>query len=196
MIGAAKRKSSLLPGLAALRLVLLLIVTLCLGETRVWGFGITSPSASGVFESVTLSPIGENTIAWQYDASDSPLAARGTPRTNFNIYESLAEVPLSGTSRGAHRNAANRAFAQQLEASPELQRMFNQQLGGDVLQHMNSGAGRSLLNPPGVVWHHPIDNPGVLRLLRQGEHTNPLLQPVLHPGPNRTGGFGTHFGGN
>ena len=77
MIGAAKRKSSLLPGLAALRLVLLLIVTLCLGETRVWGFGITSPSASGVFESVTLSPIGENTIAWQYDASDSPLAARG-----------------------------------------------------------------------------------------------------------------------
>ncbi len=132
-----------------------------------------------------------------YDtASGYTVAARTTTRTNFNVYESLAEVPISGITRSTHRNAANRAFAQQLEGSPDLQRMFNQQLGGDVLQHMNSGAGRNLLNPPGAVWHHPIDNPGVLRLLRQGEHTNPLLQPVLHPGPNRTGGFGTHFGGN
>jgi len=60
----------------AVRVLLLLVVTLCLGQTRVWGFGITSPSASGVFESVTPSSIGENTIAWQYDASDSPHAAR------------------------------------------------------------------------------------------------------------------------
>ena len=77
MIGAAKRKSSLLPGLAALRLVLLLIVTLCLGETRVWGFAITPQPTSGVFESVTPSCIGQNTTAIGYDPSDSLLAARG-----------------------------------------------------------------------------------------------------------------------
>ena len=76
MIGAAKRKSSLLPGLAALRLVLLLIVTLCLGETRVWGFAITPQPTSGVFESVTPSCIGQNTTAIGYDASDSLPAAK------------------------------------------------------------------------------------------------------------------------
>jgi len=85
MIGAAKRKSSLLPGLAALRLVLLLIVTLCLGQTRVWGFGITAPPASGVFESVTPSSTEENTIGSGYDASDSPLAARG-PSTALSTF--------------------------------------------------------------------------------------------------------------
>jgi hypothetical protein len=77
MIGAAKKKSSLLPGLAALRLVLLLVVALCLPETRVWGFGITSQPASGVFESVNPSSIGENTTAIGYDASDSSLARDG-----------------------------------------------------------------------------------------------------------------------
>ncbi len=100
MIGAAKRKSSLLPGLAALRLVLLLIVTLCLGETRVWGFGITSPSASGVFESVTLSPIGENTIAWQYDASDSPLAARTTTGFRYVTEGEIKAIKDTGMLRG------------------------------------------------------------------------------------------------
>ena len=104
MIGAAKRKSlspvsvdgSAVPGgsapaglpcgslsrrlphasAAAVRVLLLLVVTLCLGQTRVWGFGITAPPASGVFESVTPSSTGENTIGSGYDASDSPLAAR------------------------------------------------------------------------------------------------------------------------
>lgn len=76
MIGAVKRKSSLLPGFAALRLVLLLIVTLCLGETRVWGFAITPQPTSGVFESVTPSCIGQNTTAIGYDASDSLHAAK------------------------------------------------------------------------------------------------------------------------
>jgi len=121
-------------------------------------------------------------------------AARGTPRTNFNQYETLFEAPITGTTRGAHRTSANNFLSQQLDASPDLQRMFNQELGTDVLQHMNSGAGRNFLNPPGTVWHHPVDNPSVMRLLRTGEHTNPLLQPTLHPGPNGTGGFGTFFG--
>jgi hypothetical protein len=68
--------------------------------------------------------------------------------------------------------------------------MLNQELGGNVLQHMESG--RNLLNPPGTVWHHPFDNPNVMQLLRKSEHTAPLLQPVLHPGG--VGGFGSFYG--
>ena len=136
-----------------------------------------------------------NTSAGLAPLSFSYSATKTTARTNFNVYETLAEVPISGATRGGHRGAANTAFARQLEGSPELRGRFNQHFGADVLGHMNSGAGGRLINPPGAVWHHPVDNPKVLQLLRRAEHTNPLLQPVLHPGPNRTGGFGTHFGG-
>jgi hypothetical protein len=42
------------------------------------------------------------------------------------------------------------------------------------------------------VWHHPPNNPGVMQLLRKGEHTSPTLQPILHP--NGVGGFGNFYG--
>lgn len=129
-----------------------------------------------------------------YDTlSGCAVATNRTTRTNFNQYEAIFESPISGTSRSAHRNSANSFFANQLENSTDLQRAVNNEFGTDVLQHMNSGSGRNLLNPPGTQWHHPIDNPNVMQLLRTGEHTNPMLQPVLHPGPNGTGGFGTFF---
>ena len=106
MIGAAKKKSMLTapppgesapagqpaavhlcsprslrfpPGLSALWSILLLVVALCLPETRVWGFAITPQPASGVFESASPSSIGEFTTVIAYDASDSPVAARVTP---------------------------------------------------------------------------------------------------------------------
>jgi hypothetical protein len=53
-------------------------------------------------------------------------------------------------------------------------------------------SGKSLLNPPGAVWHHPAGNPNVMQLLRVGEHTNPALQPLLHP--DGIGGFGNFYG--
>lgn len=111
MIGAAKRKSSLLPGLAALRLVLLLIVTLCLGQTRVWGFGITAPPASGVFESANPSSIGENTIGSGYDASDSPLAARG-------VGTAADDAAFWSGRAGANRSAAEASGLTTLERTP------------------------------------------------------------------------------
>ncbi len=77
MIGAAKRKSISPPGLTALWTILLLVVTLCLGQTRVWGFEITPQPASGVFAPANPLSIGENYDGWQYDASDSLLAAKG-----------------------------------------------------------------------------------------------------------------------
>lgn len=45
----------------------------------------------------------------------------------------------------------------------------------------------SLRNPPGTVWHHPGDNPDVMRLLRVEELANLHIQPVLHP--NGAGGY-------
>jgi len=79
MQNAAKNNSLSPVSLAAMRVVLLLVVALCLGQTRVWGFGVTPHPASGVFESVTPSSIGENYDGCPYDASDSLLAAKALP---------------------------------------------------------------------------------------------------------------------
>jgi hypothetical protein len=80
MIGAAKKKSISLPGLAALRLVLLLVVALCLPETRVWGFAATPQPASGVFESASPLSVGEFTTVIGYYASGSSVAPKGIPK--------------------------------------------------------------------------------------------------------------------
>ncbi|WP_447928959.1 hypothetical protein [Vreelandella sp. EE27] len=116
-------------------------------------------------------------------------------RTNFNNYEVLSEMPISGTSRPAHRSSANSRYADLLTDS-QFRQMTDDILGTDVLRHMQSGSGAALRNPPGTEWHHPFENPRVMQLLRRTEHRNPLLQDVLHPGPNRQGGFGRHFGGS
>ena len=79
MQNAAKNNSLSPVSLAVVRVLLLLVVALCLGQTRVWGFAVTPQPASGVFESVTPSSTGENYDGWQYDASDSLLAAKATP---------------------------------------------------------------------------------------------------------------------
>ena len=82
-----------------------------------------------------------------------PVAAKARAPRNPNVYEALLEAPISGTTRSAHRNSANRHLARQLQNNPDLAGMMNKELGGNVLQHMQSG--RNLLNPPGTVWHHP-----------------------------------------
>ena len=119
-------------------------------------------------------------------------AAETAVARNPNIYEVLYEAPISGTSRTAQRASANNFFANQLQNDAQLNSLFNQELGGNVLEHMESGSGSSYLNPPGTVWHHPFDNPNVMQLLRTSEHTAPSLQPVLHPGG--VGGFGNFYG--
>jgi hypothetical protein len=81
---------------------------------------------------------------------------------------------------------------QQLEADVKLNAQLSELLGTqDVAAHMRSGRG-GLRNPPGTEWHHPIDNPDVMQLLRRAVHRDPDLQDILHPG--NIGGFGTHFG--
>ena len=119
----------------------------------------------------------------------------GVPETlthRNGVFEVLSEQPISGTSRGAHRGAANRALLRQLEADPQLAAQFNQIIGTeDVVSHMQSGSGTPR-NPPSTEWHHPIDVPDAAWLLRRGAHRAPDLQPILHP--DNIGGFGTHFG--
>jgi YD repeat-containing protein len=127
-----------------------------------------------------------------FSAARSAAAETGQLRSNFSVYEVLSEQPISGSSRSAHRRSANLALYRELAADPDLAHMLDMELGADVLSHMRSGNG--ILNPPGTVWHHPVENPDVMRLLRSSEHSNPLLQPVMHPGRNRAGGFGAYFG--
>lgn len=188
---AAKRKTQFTASLAAVRLLLLLVVA-CGGlETRVWSFAATPQPASDEITFATPSFIGENYDGFAYDASDSLVAAEATALRNPNVYEALFESPISGTSRAAHRASANEFFANQLRNDAQLNGMFNQELGGNVLQQMESGSS-GLRNPPGTVWHHPFDSPNVMQLLRTSEHTAPSLQPVLHP--SGVGGFGNFYG--
>ncbi len=105
MIGAAKKESSLLSGLAALRLVLLLVVALCLPETRVWGFAAMPQPALSVFESASPSSIGEFTTVIGYDASGSPVAARGATQGHHPIPKFLGgnqQQVLTGLDRSVH----------------------------------------------------------------------------------------------
>ena len=78
-----------------------------------------------------------------------------------------------------------------MQADPEYAKLMDDILSKDVAAHMQSGAS-ALKNPPGTVWHHPVENPSVMRLLQQTEHTTPQLQPVLHP--DGIGGYGTFYG--
>lgn len=78
MTDAAKRKSLSPVSLAAVRVLLLLVVTLCLSQTRVWGFGITSQPASGQITELVPSSIGENAVVIGYDVSDCAVAAKTT----------------------------------------------------------------------------------------------------------------------
>ena len=125
-------------------------------------------------------------------AVSESLATETAALRNPSVYEVWFEAPISGTSRTAQRASANNFFAGQLRSDAQFSNMFDEGLGGNVLQHMESGSGSALLNPPGTVWHHPFDNPNVMQLLQTGEHTAPSLQPVLHPGG--IGGFGNFYG--
>jgi hypothetical protein len=74
----SESKSISPPSLSALWSILLLVVALCLPETRVWGFAATPQPASGVFAPANPLSIGEFTTATAYDVSGSPVAARVT----------------------------------------------------------------------------------------------------------------------
>jgi len=99
MLNAAKNNSLSPVSLAVVRVLLLLVVALCLGQTRVWGFAVTPQPASGVFESVTPSSTGENYDGCPYDASDSLLAAKSVkPGQTMSSYPQGRVVGGKGES--------------------------------------------------------------------------------------------------
>jgi len=113
-------------------------------------------------------------------------------RGNLNVYEALSEQSVRGVSRSSHRRQANRLLYAQLESDSRMASVFDSLLDSNVLLHMRSGKGTQLLNPPGAVWHHPGSRAGVVQLLKRQEHSDRLLQPILHP--EGIGGFGTFYG--
>jgi len=112
--------------------------------------------------------------------------------TKNGRYEALSEAPISGTSRSAHRAAANRNFLQTLEDAPSFAEYLSRELGRDVISHMKSGRS-GLRNPPGTEWHHPLENPDVMYLLRRQVHRNPELQGILNDAEG-SGGYARHYG--
>lgn len=107
---------------------------------------------------------------------------------NGSLYEVIAEYAVDGTTRGQHRNQANRAFYEFLRENPEVEQRMSQFLlgNGSVLQQMRTAWG-GLRNPYGTEWHHPSAGRGLVQLLRVEVHRQPLLQHILHP--NGYGGF-------
>jgi RHS repeat-associated protein len=162
-----------------------------------YNFGSYDPSSS-VPQWANLATLGAGMMLGLPEDSPGPAlgsstsAAETTMARNPNVYEALFEVPVSGSTRTDQRASANDFLAIQLQNDAQLSAMFNEELGGDVMQHMESGSGSAYLNPPGTVWHHPFDNPDVMQLLRTSEHTAPSLQSILHPGG--VGGFGNFYG--
>jgi len=122
MIGAAKRKSISPSGLTALWTILLLVVTLCLGQTRVWGFEITPQPASGVFTPANPLSIGENYDGWQYDASDSLLAAKATPSL-VNLNRQLAAQEIAG-GHAFTKHAAEFGFKNQAQMATHIENVM------------------------------------------------------------------------
>jgi RHS repeat-associated protein len=170
------------------------------------GVGGASASAAGQYVATgTINPatvardaiIGAATGAVLAKAASwwrARSAANSAQLANGTQYETLYEARISGTSRSAHRAAANRQLASEMGASPEFQGFFDETLGTDVLAHMRGGSG-GLRNPPGTVWHHPAGNSDSVFLVQSEVHTNPALQSLLHPGPGGGGGFAEFFGG-
>ena len=80
----------------ALRVLLLLIVTLFLPQTRVWGFENSERTAPGVFAAVLPVATGENDVGWAYDVPDCSVAAEATvPNRIYSARELIrrAEEP-------------------------------------------------------------------------------------------------------
>lgn len=105
--------------------------------------------------------------------------------------EVIAEAPISGSSRGAHRASANKHLAEQMRQDPAFAEKMNKELGTDVLKHMESGK-NGLRNPSGTEWHHPKGDPNKMWLLRRSTHRDPIPQGMLHKGGS--GGYADFYG--
>jgi RHS repeat-associated protein len=114
-------------------------------------------------------------------------------------YPVLTKQPISGLTRAQHRASANNNLMNNLKNDPafadKLAKELGYSSGDDLIKYMESGKS-GYLNPKGTVWHHPVNDPSVMELLKVDIHTSPTLQEILHPGPNNSGGFSQNYGNN
>ena len=113
---------------------------------------------------------------------------------NGRQYSVLYEADTgNGSSRSAHRNAANKQFYNQMKNDSSFKSSIDEFFGYDVKAYMESGK-YTLKNPsPDWVWHHSASDPRVLQLIPKVQHQAPILQTVLHPGEGGKGGFGIFY---
>jgi hypothetical protein len=98
---AAKKKALSPAGLAALRLMLLLVVTLFLPQTRVWGVEAPPQHASGKIAFASASATGEIALALAYDALDCRVAADTAGTLRFSQTTASPFFSEGGTFSGS-----------------------------------------------------------------------------------------------
>ena len=115
----------------------------------------------------------------------------------YNLYNKnvLFETDCgNGSTRSAHRTAANKALLRKIQNDPEYKKYIDDLLGCDVEEYMLSGksGAKNPLNPPKMQWHHSAYSQGKIQLIPTDVHQGTVLrelQPVLHPGENGEGGY-------
>ena len=137
----------------ALRVLLLLVAALCLGQTRVWGFAVTPQPASGVFESVTPSSIGENYDGCPYDVSDSLLAAKTTSDVLLNSTKQLqrkfkhaADFGVTGTANKANSSKFSSALNQHINSPGVKTIQGTYRRGNPVTHHVDPSTGLNVMS--------------------------------------------------
>ena len=94
---------------------------------------------------------------------------------------------VTGASRTAHRNNANKAIYAKMQKSAKFRAKMDALTGYDTMAYMKSGKGKALLNPSkNLVWHHNYRKPK-MQLISKAQHTASKYQRILHLGGK--GGF-------
>lgn len=102
---AAKKIGPSPASLGVLRLLLFLVVTLFLPETRVWAFTTVAPTVPGKIAPVSASSARENASAIAYDAPDCSVAEAATGPVSageFTTYQGFVDRSVVGDGLEGH----------------------------------------------------------------------------------------------
>ena len=144
----------------------------------------------GLVANVTLSSGGNLSEKTNFAVNEEGTGEIGNGKQYSVMYEASTG---NGSSRSAHRNAANKQFYEALKNNPDFKKAIDKFFGYDVMDYMKSGSGGYKNPSPEWVWHHPADRPGVIQLIPKNQHQASELQIFLHPGPNGEGGYGLYY---
>jgi YD repeat-containing protein len=174
----------------------------------------TYDAAGQVLTSQTFATNGTlaSSVANTYDGAGNLVkSVDGDGNATVNVYDADGQVLSSQSydAAGALIDFTNAVYdlagnqVQSVDGNSDITVNAYNALGEVTSQTLGWGTlaaaaaqmrtGRSgLRNPLGTEWHHPVDNPDVMILLRRQVHRDPALQSILHP--ENIGGFGTFYG--